>query len=215
MSTLSTSDGGRQGPKDSPGRDERPRYRRDVRPEERRTDRLVLSPVTMADLDAFVALEAALRGRENPPREAPDPADSARYLSRFVQVWDRGELGYWTIRHQDRVAGFGGVAPTLWRLRRCWNLYYRVAPDFWGRGIATETAREADTVAGARHPDWPVVVETDPANTPAIRVAARVGLTRLPGEAGDRYAVLLLDPGSPPEPTAERDQPRGRNGPRG
>lgn len=147
----------------------------------------------MADLDAFVALEAALRAREQPPRDAPPSAESARYLADFCRVWECGELGYWTVRYQDRVAGFGGVQPKLWRDRWCWNLYYRVAPDLWGLGIATELAREA-IAAGARvHPDWPVLVETRPWNAAAIAVAERVGLVRQPAGPDDEYAVLLLE----------------------
>ncbi|HVV23143.1 MAG TPA: GNAT family N-acetyltransferase [Pseudonocardiaceae bacterium] len=153
------------------------------------TDRLRLRRVTPADLDDFVALEAALRAREH--RDPPAVADSARYLADFCRVWDGGELGYWTVEHHGRTVGFGGVQPKTWHDRRCWNLYYRVTPDLWGSGIATETARTAITVAGHVHPDWPVLVETRPWNTAAITVAERAGLTRLDDQ--DEYAVLLLE----------------------
>ncbi|GGP69436.1 hypothetical protein GCM10010185_47820 [Saccharothrix coeruleofusca] len=71
----------------------------------------------MADLDAFVALEASLR-----PERTPDAVVSARYLSAFTDVWERGELGYWTVLLHGEVMGFGGVQPKLWHGRRCWNL---------------------------------------------------------------------------------------------
>jgi RimJ/RimL family protein N-acetyltransferase len=147
----------------------------------------------MDDLEAFVALESSLRAREEPPREPPAIAESARYLAEFTRVWERGELGYWTILFQGRIAGFGGVQPKLWRERDCWNLYYRVAPALWGLGIATETAREAIAAAAAVHPAWPVVVETRPWNATAIRVAERAGLSRQETRADDEYAVLLLE----------------------
>ncbi|MEV1290150.1 GNAT family N-acetyltransferase [Micromonospora sp. NPDC049679] len=162
-------------------------------PFERRTARLRLRRVTMDDLEAFVALESALRAREEPPREPPATAQSARYLAAFTEVWDRGELGYWTIVFQGRIAGFGGVQPKLWRERHCWNLYYRVAPEFWGLGIATEMAREAIAAAAVVHPAWPVVVETRAWNTAAIRVAERAGLIRQEARADDDYAVFLLE----------------------
>ncbi|MFF5987348.1 hypothetical protein [Prauserella flavalba] len=60
---------------------------------ERVTARLRLRAVTMAGLDAFVVLEAALRARADPPREPPAPAESARYLAAFTRVWERGDLG--------------------------------------------------------------------------------------------------------------------------
>jgi RimJ/RimL family protein N-acetyltransferase len=154
--------------------------------------RLLLRRVRMADLDAFVALETALRAREG--REPPAVADSARYLANFVRVWERGELGYWTVVFEGRIAGFGGVAPKLWRGRRCWNLYYRVAPELWRRGIATELARQAIEEGAAAHPDWPVLAETRPWNTAAIRVAEHAGLTRQDARPGDEYVALLREP---------------------
>ena len=171
-------------------------------PAERTTSRLRLRRVVADDLAAFVALEAALRAREVPPRDPPDPAESARYLTAFTSVWDRGELGYWAIGFRDGgfrngglrdgVVGFGGVQPKEWRGLRCWNLYYRVHPDLWGGGVATETAREAVAAAREAHPSWPVVVETAPGNAAAVAVAERVGLT-VRERGGDR-AVLVLDP---------------------
>ncbi|QUH02536.1 GNAT family N-acetyltransferase [Saccharopolyspora erythraea] len=160
------------------------------------TSRLKLRRVRESDLDAFAALEASLRAREEPPRKPPEVLDCARFLNAFVEVWDRGEHGYWTILLGERVAGFGGVQPKLWRDRRCWNLYYRVAPEFWGMGIATETARAAIAAGASAQPGWPVLVETSPSNASAIRVAERVGLTRQPACPDGEYAVLLLEPGA-------------------
>ncbi len=160
---------------------------------ERTTPRLRLRRVSMEDLDAFHGLEVALRAREDRPRQPPSRADSARYLAAFCDVWERGELGYWTILLEGQVAGFGGVRAKQWRGRQCWNLYYRVAPALWGLGIATEMAGEAIAAAWSVHPDWPILAETRPGNLPAIRVAERVGLVRQPPRPDDEYAVLIRE----------------------
>ena len=68
-----------------------------------------------------------------------------------------------------------------------------VFPGLWGLGIATEVISEAISAPATAHPDWPVLVETRPWNTAAIRVAERVGLIRQEPQAGDEYAVLLLE----------------------
>lgn len=151
----------------------------------RRTARLWLRRVHDSDLDEFVALQAAIDPRPF------DRAESAGYLANFVRVWDEGHLGYWSVRYQDRVVGFGGVQPTVWRGRECWNLYYRVHPDCQGLGIAGELAAEAIVAAAEVRPEWPVLVETRPDNAPAIRVAERAGLVRLGPEDGEEYATLL------------------------
>lgn len=161
---------------------------------ERSTERLLLRRVYESDLDAFVALESALRAREVPPRDPPEVASSARYLSDFVDVWERGELGYWSVWLDGSIVGFGGVQPKRWRARRCWNLYFRVLPTLWGLGIATEMAREAVVAGRDAHPNWPVLAETRPWNAAAINVAERAGLVRLQDDAEGGYAVLLLEP---------------------
>lgn len=152
---------------------------------ERRTERLLLRRVRDTDLDEFVALQAAITARP------PDRETSARYLSDFVRAWDHSDLGYWSVTYEGRVVGFGGVQPKVWRGRRCWNLYYRVHPDCQGLGIAGEVTREAIAAAAEVHPEWPVLVETDPDNVAAIRVAERAGLIRLPPEENEQYATLL------------------------
>lgn len=161
---------------------------------ERSTERLLLRRVYESDLDAFVALESALRAREVPPRNPPEVASSARYLSDFVDVWERGELGYWTVLLAGNIVGFGGVQPKRWRARRCWNLYFRVVRALWGRGIATEMAREGIAAGRDAHPDWPVLAETRPWNVAAINVAERAGLVRQADDTEDGYVVLFLEP---------------------
>lgn len=157
----------------------------------RRTARLLLRRVEETDLADFDALEAAIRRAETPPRTLPSRERSAAYLAMFLRAWDEGDLGYWSVRYQGRVVGFGGVQPKIWRGRECWNLYYRVHPDCQGLGIAGELVDEAITAAAEVRPEWPVLVETRPDNAPAIRVAERAGLVRLGPEKNEEYATLL------------------------
>ena len=162
-------------------------------PADRKTRRLHLSRISMADLDAFIDLETELRRHETPPRGAPERGAWTGYLKQFARVWDDGQVGYWTIRYDGRVVGFGGVKPKRWRDRNCWNLYYRLWPQVTGLGLATEMACEAVTVAAGQQPEWPVLVETRPPNRPAIAVAQRAGLTRRPDLDADGWVVLLLE----------------------
>ena len=147
------------------------------------TQRLSLHRVSMDDLDEFIALHAV----EDKPRPVEQ---TTRLLRDFCAVWESGEHGYWKIVFGDRTAGFGGVKPKTWRGRHVWNLYYRIWPDLQGKGLATETARAAISVAAQRHPDWPVLVETRPDNAAAIKVAEGAGMTRHPD--ADGWAVFLL-----------------------
>jgi len=91
------------------------------------------------------------------------------------------------------------VRPLQFRGRTCWNLYYRLAPEVWGMGLAVEAACEAVAVAEALHPDWPVLARTRPANGPAVRVAEGAGLT----QRSDLDAGGFVVAGSP-RSTADR-----------
>lgn len=153
----------------------------------RSTARLELRRVTMDDADGFIALETALHGDE------PDRATWTSYLAQFAAVWDGGDLGYWSAHCDGELVGFGGVKPKRWHDRDCWNLYYRLFPRFTGLGLATELARAAIEASGEVRPDWPVLVETRPANRAAIAVAERAGLIRQPDLDADGWAVLLLE----------------------
>lgn len=159
----------------------------------RHTARLELSPVHLDDLAAFVDLETVLRAAETPPRPAPDRDVWAGYLANFVEAWAEGGLGYWTLRLDRQIVGFGGVRPKSWNGRDCWNLYYRLYPAYQGRGLATELAQAAVSAAAERRPAWPVLVETRPGNAAAIAVAERAGLLRRPDLDGDGWAVLLRE----------------------
>lgn len=146
----------------------------------RATQRLSLHRVSMDDLDAFIALHGASRSVEQ----------LTSLLREFCAVWDGGEHGYWKLVLGDRIAGFGGVKPKTWRGRPVWNLYYRIWPDLRGKGLATEMARAAISVAAQEHADWPVLVETRPDNAAAIKVAEGVGMTRHPD--ADGWTVFIL-----------------------
>jgi RimJ/RimL family protein N-acetyltransferase len=148
------------------------------------TQRLTLHPVSMADLDDFIALHAA--------DAEPRPDDTlTRLPEEFCATWESGGHGYWKIVFDGRTAGFGGVKPKTWRCRNVWNLYYRIRPELRGRGLATEMARKAVSVAAGLRPGWPVLVETRPANAAAIKVAEGLGMTRHPD--ADGWAVFLLE----------------------
>ncbi len=155
----------------------------------RKTGRLTLRPIAESDRDAFVAIHVDPRTNTHVPGGAPSIDWAEGFLASLVDAW-RDELSYWTVESAGVVVGFAGVEPRIVLDRLCWNLYYRFDPDVWGKGFATEAAREAVVVAEAAHLDWPVVARTRPANTSAIRVAERAGLVRHPDLDHDGFVVL-------------------------
>lgn len=62
--------------------------------------------------------------------------------------------------------------------RRVLNLFYRLDPSAWGRGVATEAATAVVEWTDTHRPDEPVIARVRPANTASQRVAVQAGLRR-------------------------------------
>ncbi|MGO2658338.1 GNAT family N-acetyltransferase [Mycetocola reblochoni] len=73
-----------------------------------------------------------------------------------------------------RMIGTGGVR--LLAEPAVWNLGYRLSPDSWGRGLATELARAALAAADALHPELPVTARAISDNRASTAVLDRLGL---------------------------------------
>jgi RimJ/RimL family protein N-acetyltransferase len=128
------------------------------------------------------------------------PAESAAQSARFAAHWELHGFGLWgaTITETAAVIGFAGLSHPLWFPARAHEVEvgWRLHPSFWGHGYATEAGRAALTAAATQLGLTRVIAVIDPANTPSIAVATRLGLTleervahpQRPGEI-DIYAI--------------------------
>lgn len=114
----------------------------------------------------------------------------AEHLEDVVRSWRQHGVGYWAVERDGEFLGVAGLRATTVSGRDCWNLYYRLRPSVWGKGFATEAAREALDVAGKLRPRLPVIARTRPANDAAKKVAARAGMDRHPELDADGFEVF-------------------------
>jgi len=153
------------------------------------TPRLQLDAVVPADVDEhFALLSDPGVWRHRPSGVHTDPAVTAAQLGAAAEMWERG-LGYWTARLRTDLAaekvppalrpgamvGVGGCARrvgTAW-----WNLYYRLAPAAWGRGLAAELVDAAMDAARTVDPELPVIAYLLEHNAESRGRAERSGLT--------------------------------------
>ena len=150
------------------------------------TARLRLDAVVPSDLDDHVALMSDPGVWAHlPSGRHTDPAQTAAGIEHSVGHWARDGLGYWTARLRDDlpaagltagdVVGTGGCAVrvgTTW-----WNLYYRLTPPAWGRGLAAELVTAAIDAAHTVDPDRPVVAYLLEHNVQSRGRAERAGLS--------------------------------------
>jgi RimJ/RimL family protein N-acetyltransferase len=144
--------------------------------DELRTARLLLTRMRPDDLDDLARMYrdpqvmATLGGLLS-------DFQTREYLDRQLQHWEEHGFGWWVARDlaTGRFAGRGGLRHGIVAGREEVELGYGFLPDFWGRGLATEMARESVRVGFQvlRRPD--LVCFALPANRASQRVMEKVG----------------------------------------
>jgi RimJ/RimL family protein N-acetyltransferase len=147
------------------------------------TDRLLLRPWRPAeDLDALAALNsdpAVMRWvTPNRPLRREESAD---LLDRVVRHWDEHGFGLWAVVPREagaRCIGFAGLAiPSfLPAILPAVEVGWRLAPDWWGRGLATEAARASIAFGFERLGLRSIITIVDARNQRSLRVAGKLGM---------------------------------------
>ena len=145
-----------------------------------RTTRLRLRAMTIADTARIARLYADPRVNRHSPTGAPSVAESRARVREAIAAWERDGIGHWVVEYEGRLAGVTGVRPADLGGTTYWNVFYRFAPETWGRGIASEAVRAALQAAREHVPGRRFAVRTRPTNEAAIRLAEAIGLTRAP-----------------------------------
>lgn len=167
---------------------------------ELRTPRLSLRAWREEDLEPFAAMNADPRVmRWFPSTLDRDRSDAT--VARFDAV--HAERGYtaWAVEvlRSDRGAapfvGFVGLVPPRFdppfsHADPCVEVGWRLAPDWWGQGIATEAAGAALRFAFLEAGLPEVVSFTVPANLPSQAVMQRLGM---------RYDGVFTHPNAEPD----------------
>jgi RimJ/RimL family protein N-acetyltransferase len=105
-------------------------------------------------------------------------ADHAQaWLDGAIRHWERWGFGPWTVLEAGTPIGQTGLTHTRVRGRPDVELGWCFASDAWGRGYATEMAREAVRVAFAVLELDEVVAFTTPGNIASLAVIERLGMT--------------------------------------
>ncbi|HEU0239219.1 MAG TPA: GNAT family N-acetyltransferase [Micromonosporaceae bacterium] len=158
-----------------------------------RTARLSLRRPTSADIDAIYRIHSDPRTYAHNPGDALSTREEAESLyQRWNEHWQQHGFGYWTIHGRaslptDQRLGFCGVKLMQLHGRTTLNLFYRLDPLVWGKGIATEAATAVVEWASANQPNQPLVARVRPGNAASLKVAARTGLRRTPQLDTDGY----------------------------
>ena len=164
------------------------------------TERLILRRPCEADREPFARMNADPRVMEFFPATLSRQESDAlmnrieSHLERHGFSWCAAEL-----RDTGEFIGFIGlsVPPFVAAFSPCVEIGWRLAAEFWGRGLATEGARAVRESAFAKLGLEEIVSFTTVENVRSRRVMEKLGMTR---DAADDFDHPLLPEGHPQGP---------------
>jgi RimJ/RimL family protein N-acetyltransferase len=99
---------------------------------------------------------------------------------RVGEHWDRYGFGLWAAveKASERMIGFVGLSHPVWfpAWAETVEVGWRLHPDAWGRGFATEAGREALRVGFDDRGLESIVAFVHPENTRSLAVTGRLGM---------------------------------------
>ncbi len=107
--------------------------------------------------------------------------DTERQSERFTRHWAEYGFGLWaaTVVATGETIGFVGVAHPLWfpGLAHEVEIGWRLHPDAWGHGYATEAGRAALDAARDQLELTRIIAVIDSGNAASLAVAGRLGMS--------------------------------------
>ncbi|WP_200896647.1 GNAT family N-acetyltransferase [Chromobacterium vaccinii] len=160
------------------------------------TERLLLRAVGAGDAEALYAIFGDPEtNRYNPHGPYPSPEHARMTLAGWTEEWERHGFGRWAVADKEepnRIIGFGGLNYSDYGGQDRLSLGYRFAPSAWGRGLASEMARQALRVRG---PGRACRVRQGPSGQSALDpsvAAAGLQPSRQPARHSRRAGVIGL-----------------------
>jgi RimJ/RimL family protein N-acetyltransferase len=161
------------------------------------TERLLLREWRDSDREPFAAMNADPRVMEH-FRGTMDRAESDALVDRIVTHWADDGHGLWAVERtaDRRFIGFVGLTPPNFEaaFTPCVEIGWRLAPEAWGQGLATEAARAVLRFGFERLGLAEILSWTVPANLRSRAVMARIGMARDEADDFDHPNVPAGDP---------------------
>ena len=161
------------------------------------TGRLLLRHWRDDDRVPFAAMNADLRVMEHFP--APlSRLESDALIDEFEARFDPRGFGLWALERRDdgTFIGFTGLAAVPWEAHftPAIEVGWRLAPEAWGHGYATEAAREAVRFGFEDAELDEIVSFTVPANVRSRAVMERLAMTHDPADDFDHPRLPVGHP---------------------
>ncbi len=176
------------------------------------TERLLLEPWSDSYFEEFARVLQDPEAMRFISGGTPLPLETIRSIAQWsLAMWDEHGYGPWAAIEKETGRWVGRIGLNLladWPGPDKWEVGYELAPEFWGRGLATEGAREAIRFGWVRTPLPRIISATAAGHLASRRVMEKCGLmfqgeiafrtARVAWYAIDRPAELPLPTGVQP-----------------
>lgn len=145
-----------------------------------RTDRLILMPLSKThDEEAYKVYSDQRIWTHRPNARHEDVRETRQMIGRTQASWAAKNLGPWGVYLRDQPAEFIGVGGLELVDGRVWDLKYRLRPDKWGNGYATEVSVAALRLAHRLDPATPVTARITTNHPASARILEKLGLQKV------------------------------------
>jgi len=135
------------------------------------TQRLLIRQFSIDDVPALSEILSDDEVMKYSIRGVCDEAATREFIKWCLQCYGSYGLGPWALidKNSNLLIGFCGVSPQSVAGNEEPNLGYRLAGDFWNKGLACEAAK------GVSHQSVVVIIE--PEHIASLKVAKKIGFT--------------------------------------
>lgn len=162
-----------------------------------RTQRLVLRRWQADDKQAFAALNGNPEVMRHMPRRL-DRTESDAWADAIEHEFMRDGFGLWALELPGKASfiGFTGLNRVGFAasFTPAVEIGWRLSPDFWGQGYATEAARAAVQAGFEQFGLQEIVAETSETNLASRRVMEKLGMRHDPGADFDHPQIASGHP---------------------
>ena len=144
-----------------------------------RTERLVMREWRESDIDPFSQMCSDERVMKYFP-SVMSYDECVGFVKRVIQHHAEDGFGLWVVDVDGSFAGFTGLARATFAtpFNPCVEVGWRLAPWAWGRGYASEAAKESLRIGFEEHQISEIFSFTTRTNAPSEAVMKRIGMKR-------------------------------------
>jgi RimJ/RimL family protein N-acetyltransferase len=141
------------------------------------TGRMLIRSLSLGDVPVLTEILSDPEVMKHSVRGVCDEEATRRFVEWCLACYKSHGVGPWALieKGTSNLIGFCGVGPERVGDAEEINLGYRLARRYWGRGLATESARASVAYAFETRKFESVVVMIEPEHIASLRVAEKAG----------------------------------------